>query len=402
MERRCNGYLAVVIAGWAIWAASSVGLSAEINSLPAPLGWEAVWPTPTNVSQPWTRWWWLGSAVDDDDLTRLLETYQAAGLGGVEITSIYGVEGAEDRELPFLSKSWVAALRHTVREAKRLGMGVDLPTGSGWRTGGPSVTDEDENLEVVIGKTSFDGGELYRHDFKTPPQALVAYGEGGQVVDLTDDAASDLKVEWQAPAGRWTIYTVSDRWSKDNVKRPAPGGEGKNINPLSKRSIEHFLNYFGAALDGVPAEGIRAQFHDSYEYEGNWCDDFFAQFEQRRGYRLQDHLPALNGDADTDEVARVKHDYRETVSDLIRDNMIGPWTEWSHEHGMISRNQSHGSPANWLDLYSVCDIPEIESFGRLKGGDTNPLVFKFASSAAARYGQAARLKRVGHLARGTF
>ncbi len=54
---------------------------------------------------------------------------------------------------------------------------------------------------------------------------------------------------------------------------------------------------------------------------------------------------------------------------------------------MLTRNQSHGSPANWLDLYSVCDIPEIESFGRLVGGDTNPLVFKFASSAAAVSGK---------------
>ena len=78
----------------------------------------------------------------------------------------------------------------------------------------------------------------------------------------------------------------------------------------------------------------------------------------------------------------MKHDYRETVSDLILENMIEPWTAWSHEHGMISRNQSHGSPANWLDLYAACDIPEIESFGRLVGGDTNRLVFKFASSAA--------------------
>jgi hypothetical protein len=49
---------------------------------------------------------------------------------------------------------------------------------------------------------------------------------------------------------------------------------------------------------------------------------------------------------------------------------------------MLSRNQSHGSPANWLDLYAACDIPETESFGRLVGGDGHPLVFKFASSAA--------------------
>jgi hypothetical protein len=373
--------LLTLFAGWAVWGVGGGSLAAETNQRPAPLTESADWPAPTNVSRPWTRWWWLGSAVDPADLTRLLDTYHAAGLGGVEVTSIYGVQGADDRELPFLSKEWVDALRHAVREAKRNGMGVDLATGSGWRTGGPSVTEEDQNLAVVITKTSQSDGTVYSEDFKSPPKALVAYSENGEVVDLTDDA-SDLKVRWEFPAGQWTIYAVDEKWSRDNVKRPAPGGEGKNINPLSRPSIEHFLDYFGKALGDVPAEGIRAQFHDSYEYEGNWCSDFFEQFEQRRGYRLQDHLPALNGDGDAEEVARVKHDYRETVSDLVRDAMIGPWTEWSHKNGMITRNQSHGSPANWLDLYATCDIPEIESFGRLKGGDTNRLVFKLASSAA--------------------
>jgi alpha-L-rhamnosidase len=374
-------FLLTIIAGWVIWVVSPTVLAEETNALPTAMSAPAQWPAPTNVSQPWTRWWWLGSAVDDENLTRLLETYQAAGLGGVEITSIYGVEGADDRELPFLSKEWVAALRHSVLEAKRLGMGVDLPTGSGWRTGGPSVTDDDANTELVLTTRAIDGGKLVELTFDNPPQALVAVGDDGQSVDLSEQITGG-KLAWEAPPGKWTLYTASQRWSKDNVKRPAPGGEGKNINPLSRRSIEHFLDFFGKALGDVPAAGIRAQFHDSYEYEGNWCDDFFAQFETRRGYRLQDHLPELHGDGNPDDVARVKHDYRETVSDLIRDNMIGPWTEWSHENGMLSRNQSHGSPANWLDLYATCDIPEIESFGRLKGGDTNPLVFKFASSAA--------------------
>ncbi len=371
-----------ILAGWAVWVVNQPVLAAETNVPPAAMGAAAEWPTPTNVSRPWTRWWWLGSAVDAENLTRLLETYHAAGLGGVEITSIYGVQGAEERELRFLSKQWVDALRHAVREAKRLGMGVDLPTGSGWRTGGPSVTEADANAELVLQQELLASGGEFRRTFDGPlPQALVAYGDDGQVVDLSDHVAGN-RVEWDVPTGHWTLYTATERWSKDNVKRPAPGGEGRNINPLSRRSLENFLAYFGKALDDVPAEGIRAQFHDSYEYEGNWCDDFFSQFEKRRGYKLQEHLPALNGAGDPDEVARVKHDYRETVSDLVLENLIEPWTAWSHEHGMISRNQSHGSPANWLDLYAACDIPEIESFGRLVGGDTNRLVFMFASSAA--------------------
>src|SRR5262245_16246550 len=116
-----------LFAGWVSWVIGSGVLAAEINSPPTPLEAAAEWPTPTNVSKPWTRWWWLGSAVDAKDLTRLIATYDAAGLGGVEITSIYGVQGQDARELPFLSKQWVDALRHAVREAHSRGMGVDLP-----------------------------------------------------------------------------------------------------------------------------------------------------------------------------------------------------------------------------------------------------------------------------------
>jgi hypothetical protein len=58
---------------------------------------EFQWPTPTRENRPWTRWWWLGSAVDKTNLTRLLTEYRDAGLGGVEICPIYGTKGYEDR-----------------------------------------------------------------------------------------------------------------------------------------------------------------------------------------------------------------------------------------------------------------------------------------------------------------
>jgi hypothetical protein len=387
-------------------------VESQLPAAPATTPDSLAWPEVTQTARPWTRWWWLGSAVDDANITRLLEEYHKAGLGGVEITCIYGVRGAEDRNLPYLSDKWRDAVRHTLREAKRLGMGVDLPTGSGWRTGGPGVSEADANLNVDIEQQALDGGSEFKKSFnRQRPKALVAYGDNGQVVDITDKVGEDGTVEWQVPVGKWKVYTVTARWSRDNVKRPAPGGEGKNINPLSRRALTNYLDYFGKrigvgsvlrqqdspseqsnqsqnspdplALPNFPlTAGLRAQFHDSYEYDGNWCDDFFAQFEKRRGYRLQEHLPELAGEGTGDDVGRIKHDYRETVSDLILEELIQPWTDWSHKHGMLSRNQGHGSPGNWLDIYAAVDIPETESFGRLVGGDGHPLVFKFASSAA--------------------
>ena len=36
---------------------------------------------------PWTRWWWMGSAVDEKNLDKVLTTYSKAGFGGVEVTN---------------------------------------------------------------------------------------------------------------------------------------------------------------------------------------------------------------------------------------------------------------------------------------------------------------------------
>ena len=55
------------------------------------------WPAITQQTKPWTRWWWQGSAVDKPNLTASMQLYQQAGLGGLEITPIYGVGGYEKK-----------------------------------------------------------------------------------------------------------------------------------------------------------------------------------------------------------------------------------------------------------------------------------------------------------------
>ncbi|WP_315817779.1 glycosyl hydrolase [Paraflavitalea speifideaquila] len=98
------------------------------------------WPAITPTAKPWTRWWWQGSAVNKTDVQLLMQQYQQAGLGGLEITPIYGVRGAEQQFIPFLSPQWVSMLEYTLQQAKSLRLGIDLATGTGWPFGGPWVT----------------------------------------------------------------------------------------------------------------------------------------------------------------------------------------------------------------------------------------------------------------------
>src|SRR5437867_5396251 len=119
------------------------------------------WPPITSENKPWARWWWLGSAVDETNLTRLLEQYRDAGIGGVEICPIYGAKGYEDRYIDFLSPRWMQILAHVTREGKRLGIGVDMTTGTGWPFGGPGVTGEFASCNVVLKEFDVDGGATF-------------------------------------------------------------------------------------------------------------------------------------------------------------------------------------------------------------------------------------------------
>ncbi len=97
------------------------------------------WYVPVRENRPFVRWWWLGSAVDSAGLSYNLEEFARAGIGGVEVTPIYGVLGNEDRNLSYLSPEWMQAWRYTAAEADRLGLEADLNGGTGWPFGGPQI-----------------------------------------------------------------------------------------------------------------------------------------------------------------------------------------------------------------------------------------------------------------------
>ncbi len=298
-----------------------------------------------NTARPWTYWWWMGSAVNEPDITHQLEQFAQAGLGGVHIIPIYGVKGYEKQFIPFLTDRWLAVFAHTVREGKRLGLGVDLTTGTGWPFGGPGTTPD-----------------MVAKQWKVEGEQLVAVPTNQQ------------------------------------VKRPAPGGQGLVIDYFSKQAVTKYLLRFDSTLNRLP-EKPRAVYNDSYEvYGANWTDNFLAEFRTRRGYDLNSQLAAFLDTTQAETSRLVHQDYHQTLSELLRDGFAKPWADWAHKAGYRTRNQAHGSPGNLLDLYALADIPETESFGSSRFtipglrvdanyevdrfGTPNPLAMKFASSAA--------------------
>ena len=93
---------------------------------------DSPWPEISRQQKPWAYWWWMGSAVDPTNITRELTRYHNAGMGGVHIIPIYGAKGWETNYIDYLSPRWMEMLRHTVAEANRLDLGIDMTTGTGW------------------------------------------------------------------------------------------------------------------------------------------------------------------------------------------------------------------------------------------------------------------------------
>ncbi len=187
--------------------------------------------------------------------------------------------------------------------------------------------------------------------------------------------------------------------TKQAVKRAAPGGEGYTIDHFSAAATANYFKIFDTAF-GNSSHGVKAFFNDSYEvYNADWTPNFFNEFEKRRGYDLKKYLNIFTSNSLSDTVARLKSDYRETISDLMLQNFSTVFTSWTNKRNTQSVNQAHGSPGNLLDLYGAFDIPECETFGSsafdvrglrrdsadIRNVDPDPVMLKFASSAAHEY-----------------
>lgn len=362
------------------------------------------WPEQSNVNKPWTRWWWMGSAVDKPNIKSSLIDFHKAGIGGVEITPIYGVKGQEDNFIDYLSPKWVDMLNYTITVADSLDMQVDMVLGTGWPYGGPQVTANNAATKLLVETYEVKKDETFNKEIiaqndknKDIAQLLnvLAYGSDSSYVDLTSNLKGN-HLEWKATNTNYTIYAVFAGKTGQQVKRAAPGGSGFTLDHYSSEALFTYTEPFNKALKGFEGR-LRAIFNDSYEVYGtDFTPLFFGEFESRRGYDLRPYLPQLLDNEDTEIGNRIKSDYRETISDLLLNKFDIPWTNWAHFKNFKTKLQAHGSPGNLIDLYASADIPECETFGSMpydipgfrreqediREGDADPVMLKFSSSAA--------------------
>ena len=384
-----------------------------------------LWPEVQQEAKAGARWWWLGSAVDKENLRWNMQEYANHGIGALEITPIYGVQGNEANNIPYLSDRWMEMLREVQKNGQELGIEVDMATGTGWPFGGPWVPLEESASKAVFVDTTFIGNSIQCLNLQAPekdapycrlnkvmaywrgePYDVTAYMHDGK---LTWSPAEQLKAQIKTAANntlkkalklqlkemetaQWRVIAVYCRFGMMKVKRAAPGGMGLVIDHFDKKAVSNYLQHIEDAFERTKTPYPHTFFNDSYEVEAaTWTPTLFEEFEKRRGYKLENYLrQLLSGDT------KILSDYRETLGDLLLENFTQQWTAWAHKHGAITRNQAHGSPANLIDCYAAVDIPEIEGFGlsefgikglrqdpgKTRKNDSDFSMLKYAPSAA--------------------
>jgi hypothetical protein len=397
---------------------------------------------PPASARPWVYWTWLSSNVTRAGITADLEAMQRVGIGGALLLDVD--QGTPPGPMKFMNADWQAMLKHTVQEAKRLGLELSLNNGAGYYgSGGSWVPPEQGMQSIVASATPVPGGQPWqgrlplpepgRQDFRdvavlavaepvvpakerykiddytmkalqwypwvayrsvknAPLNATapaVAIIPRRQVLDLTAKMASDGSMSWNVPPGQWTILRLGHQFN-GHVIGPVPAGQGgPETDKLSKAATRlHFRQFVEKLNTLVGPEGrttLATTHIDSWEGGGqNWTPAMRTEFRKRRGYDLLPYLPALTGRVveSLQVTERFLRDVRQTVSELMVENYVAEFRRLAHRQGLRFSFEGYTTAGNDLDAAAYADEPIAEFWTPTgQGADFYPTTKAMASMA---------------------
>jgi hypothetical protein len=312
--------------------------------------------TPPPAARPWVFWFTLNGNSTKEGITADLEAMARVGIGGV--ISMEVDKGMPKGSVDYGGPAWMDLIGHTCREAKRLGLEVNLTNASGWDgSAGPWITPELAMQKVVWTETTVESGttapivlpqpkaerDYYRDiavlamplpsvDFridnavqKTLSQGAKGGNEGNnvslpplpatfpsppegsvisrdQILDLTAHMDQSGTLTWTPPPGKWLVMRFGHT-TTGRENEPAPlAGRGLECDKLSKAAITfHFSQLMGKVIAQnreLTGQGkaLVGVHVDSWECgEQNWTPAMREEFRSRRGYDLIPLLPLFSG-----------------------------------------------------------------------------------------------------------
>jgi hypothetical protein len=211
-------------------------------------------------------------------------------------------------------------------------------------------------------------GEVWRVSKRTTaeqvPDALCI--PKNKIIDITDKLDASGRLQWNVPAGEWTILRIGHT-STGHMNATGGAGKGLECDKFNPEAAKiQFDHWFGEAVKQAGPELVRQVlkiFHvDSWECGSqNWSPVFAAEFKRRRGYDLIPYLPVVAGvPVQSAEVSeKVLSDVRQTIAELVVDNFFGTMAKLAHAQGCSFSAECVAPVMTSDDLlhYSKVDLP---------------------------------------------
>jgi hypothetical protein len=231
-------------------------------------------------------------------------------------------------------------------------------------------------------------------------QNKKTYINPAQVLDITSYVNAQGELEWEAPAGDWTILRIGNiNAGKKNGPAP-PEGTGWECDKLSvKGANAHFAGYIGhLSGDNGPLKGglLTSMTMDSWEAGAQtWTGDMEAEFQSREGYGLRKWMPALLGYVvkDQETTFRFLHDWKSVVNDLFVNDFYGRMSALARQNNLsVTYETAAGDifPGDIMEYYKYADVPMCEFWQPMTSSFVGSLNFKPikpTTSAAHIYGK---------------
>lgn len=129
---------------------------------------------PPDSAKPHTWWHWMNGNISKEGITADLEAMARVGLGGAQIFNAGA--GIPAGPVGFLTPEWRELMKHTAKEATRLGLELCLHNCPGWSSsGGPWNQPENAMQQITISETRVKGPVHYSGALRQPATKLGFY-----------------------------------------------------------------------------------------------------------------------------------------------------------------------------------------------------------------------------------
>lgn len=342
---------------------------------------------------PLVMWFW-NDRIEEDEISFQLSKFKESGMTGFFVHPLWGMEEE------YLSLRFFELIKHTVEEAKRLGMHFWIYDEYNWPSGmagGYLIREEPWTRSSLLksAKAELFAGQPATVSFSGQfVSAQIVYGnKSRRIVDVTDQISvrSDGGISYATYANKscvssslWVYYTDSTRgmtavgmWSSFSwfqegyVDTNNPEAVRKYIEMTHERYKEEIGEEFGKTVRGVFTDEVNnMSMFDNMPGVTPWTGKLPEEFQREHGYALLPKLYALHCEFIDAEVLKVRHDYWRTCTRLFRDAYMQQTADWCRSNNLLLTGHLSGEETLYWHSFQMGDFFDANTPFHIPGIDS--------------------------------